>query len=198
MPSAFFTESTPKVASHHVSRRVTEPVRETTSTLGRLGEEEKDKVVVSCEDLQSSLTAEDCVWIARQYDLEVVVPYELERPHTPLDDYVTLSETYLKFGVRFPLHHFFVKVLEYFGLTVFQITPNKWAHMIGLFGLFAEHGMGPPSVVEFAWFYSVKGNKNNEGFYCFAKRPVKGLQVITKIRESLGPWKESYFYTLEV
>ena len=88
--------------------------------------------------------------IARQYDLEVVAPYELERQHTPPNSYVTLSELYLKFGVRFPLHPFFVKALEYFGLTVFQITPNGWAHMIGLFGLFAEHRMGSLTAAEFA------------------------------------------------
>ena len=118
---------------------------------------------------------EDCTRITRQYGLEVVAPNELERPHTPPDGYVTLSELYLKFKVRFPLHHFFIEVLEYFGLAVFQITPNEWAHMIGLFGLFAEHGMGSPIVAKFAWFYSVKGNKNDEDFYYSAKRPAKGL-----------------------
>ena len=70
--------------------------------------------------------------------------------------------------------------------------------MIGLFSLFSEHGMGPPTAVEFAWFYSVKSNKNNEGFYYFTKRPTKGLQAIVKIKDNLGPWKEWYFYTLEV
>ena len=49
--------------------------------------------------------------------------------------------------------------------------------MIGLFGLFEEHGMGLPTADEFAWFYSVKSNKNDEGFYYFAKRPAKGLQL---------------------
>ena len=58
--------------------------------------------------------------------------------------------------------------------------------------------MGLPTATEFAWFYSVKSNKNNEGFYYFAKRLSKGLQAITKIRDSLGPWKESYFFTLKV
>ena len=105
----------------------------------------------------------------------MVAPYELERPHNPLDDYMIMSETYPKFEVRFPLHPFFVEVLKYFGVTLFQITPNGWAHMIGLFGLFVEHRMGPPTVTEFAWFYSIKGNKNDEGFYYFTKRPVKGL-----------------------
>ena len=77
--------------------------------------------------------------------------------------------------MKFPLHSFFVEVLKYFGLTVFQITSNGLAHMIGLFGLLAKHRMGLPTADEFAWVYSVKSNKNYEGFYYFAKRPTKGL-----------------------
>ena len=137
-PSASSTEFVPEVASCLVDKRAMELMREMASTSGHHCKEEKEEVVVSYEDLRSSLTPGDCTQIARQYGLKVVTPYELERPHTPLDNYVTLSELYLKFGVRFPLHPFFVKVLQYFGLTVFQITPNGWAHMIGLFGLFAS------------------------------------------------------------
>ena len=70
--------------------------------------------------------------------------------------------------------------------------------MIGIFGLFVERGMGLPMAVEFTWFYFVKANKNDEGFYYFAKRPKNGLQAITKIKESLGNWKELYFYTSEI
>ena len=93
--------------------------------------------------------SKDCTRISQEYGLKVVEPDDTKRPHTPLDGYVALFERYLQFRVRFPLHPFFVEVLEYFGLIVFQITPNGWAHMIGLFGLFAEHGMGPPTVKEF-------------------------------------------------
>ena len=57
----------------------------------------------------------------------MVTPYELERLHHSSDDYVIVSKTYLKFGVRFPLHPFFIEVLKYFGLIVFQITPNGFA-----------------------------------------------------------------------
>ena len=57
--------------------------------------------------------------------------------------------------------------------------------------------MGPPTAVEFTWFYSIKANKNDEGFYYFAKRPTKGLQAVTKIKESLGNWKDPYFYIPE-
>ena len=58
--------------------------------------------------------------------------------------------------------------------------------------------MGPPTAEEYTWFYSMKNNKNDEGFYYFAKRPTKGLQAVVRIRDNLGSWKESYFFTLEV
>ena len=70
--------------------------------------------------------------------------------------------------------------------------------MIGLFGMFAQQGMGPPTIEESTWFYLVKSNKNDEGFYYFTKRSMKGLQAILRIKDNLGIWKESYFYTLEV
>ena len=58
--------------------------------------------------------------------------------------------------------------------------------------------MGPSTAAEFTWFYSVKSNKNDEGFYYFTNRPSNGLRVVAKIRDSLNPWKEAYFYTPEV
>ena len=70
--------------------------------------------------------------------------------------------------------------------------------MIRLFGLFTEQGLGPPTVDEFAWFYSVKSNKGDKGFYYFSKRPAKGLNAVVGIRDNMGPWKESYFYAPEV
>ena len=69
-----------------------------------------------------------------------------------------------------------MEVIKYFGLTVFQVTPNGWAHMIGLFSLFMERRMGPPTAVEFAWFYSIKSKKNNEGgFLLLRQETVEGV-----------------------
>ena len=118
-PNTSSNESTPEVASCPVDMRAMEPVREMTSTSGRQSEEEEEEITVNYGDLQSSLTSKDCTRIAQEYGLEVVAPNDPERLHTPPDGYVTLSELYLKFGVRFPLHPFFVEVLKYFGLTVF-------------------------------------------------------------------------------
>ena len=70
--------------------------------------------------------------------------------------------------------------------------------MIELFSLFIERNMGPLTPEEFSWFYTLKADKGQQGFYYFTKRASKGLQAITKIRESLGNWKDNYFFTLEV
>ena len=70
--------------------------------------------------------------------------------------------------------------------------------MIELFGLFVVQGMGSPMAEEFAWVYSMKSNKNDKGFYYFSKRPAKGLQAVVRIRDNLGSWKESYFFTPKV
>ena len=66
-----------------------------------------EEVAVNCDDLVSQITSDECMRKARMYGL-----------------YVTLSEIYLRFRVRFLLNPFFVAVLRYFELTVFQITPN--------------------------------------------------------------------------
>ena len=129
-----------------------EPEQEATSTSSRQVDNEVKEVAVSCGDLQSLITSEECTRIALMYGLYVVEPTNLERLHIPPTSYVTLSERYLQFGVRFPLNSLFIEVLQYFSLTIFQITPNGWAHIIWLFGLFAEQGLGPPTAEEFTWF----------------------------------------------
>ena len=70
--------------------------------------------------------------------MEIVIPWESCRAHKPLKGYVTASETFLTFGVHFPLHQFFRVILRFYGLTVFEVTPNGWAHMIRRYILFVE------------------------------------------------------------
>ena len=122
----------------------------------------------------------------------------MDREHKPPKGHVTASKMFLKFGVHFPLHQFFRDILRFYRLTVFQVTPNGWAHMIGLFVLFVDRKMAPLTLEEFSWFYTLKSNKGDLGFYYFAKRAVKGVQAVTKIKENLGNWKDAFFFTPEV
>ena len=87
------------------------PEQEVVSTSGLQVDDETKEVAVSCGDLESLITSEECTRISRMYGLQVVEPTDLERPHIPWIGYVTLFELYLQFGVRFSLNPFFVPVL---------------------------------------------------------------------------------------
>ena len=94
-PSTSSTESAPRVASRPVDRGSMEPAQEVAPISGHQGDEEVEEVTVNCGDLQSLITLEDCTRITREYGLKVVEPTDLERPQTPPNGYVTLSERYL-------------------------------------------------------------------------------------------------------
>ena len=101
-------------------------------------------------------------------------PHEVERAHMPLKGHVTDSKIFLKFGVHFPLYQCFRNIINFYGLTVFQVTPNGWVHMIGLFILFTEKKMDPPSPKKFSWFYTLKLSKGDLGFYYFCQASDQG------------------------
>ena len=110
-PSASPIESAPKVASRPADRKAAEPEQEAASTSGRQVDDEAEEVAVNCGNLESLITSKECTLIARMYGLQVIEPTDLERPYIPSIGHVTLSESYLQFGVRFPLNLFFVEVL---------------------------------------------------------------------------------------
>ena len=76
-------------------------------------------VEVSCTDDILSITLEDANRLAGRYRLGVQMPSQRCRAHMPPRGYVTVSESFLKFGVQFSLNQFFKDVLRYYGLTVF-------------------------------------------------------------------------------
>ena len=69
--------------------------------------------------------------------------------------------------------------------------------MIGLFVLFVERKMDPPTLEEFSWFYTLKSCQGDLGFYYFSKRASKDIRAIIRIRDSNGTCKDAYFCTLE-
>ena len=94
-PNASFTESAPEVDSRPVDREAAEPEQEAVSTSGRQVNDGVEEVAVSCGDLESLITSEECTRIAQMYGLQVIKPTDLERPHTSPVGHVTLSEHYL-------------------------------------------------------------------------------------------------------
>ena len=89
-------------------------------------------------------------------------------------------------------------MLCFYRLTVFQVTPNGWAYMIGLFILFVERKMAPSTPKEFSWFYTLKVNKSNLGFFCFVKRAAKESRQLLRLSRVLVTGRTLFFFTPEV
>ena len=53
----------------------------------------------SCVDLISTISLREATRIAAKYDVKVAFPQQTRRAHNPPSGHVTVSETFLKFGV---------------------------------------------------------------------------------------------------
>ena len=69
--------------------------------------------------------------------------------------------------------------------------------MIGLFVLFFDWKMDPPTLQELVCHYTLKCSNDDLGFYYFSKWASKEVQAVTKIKESFGNWKDAYFFMPE-
>ena len=77
----------------------------------------------SCAHNTSTLIIQDAHRLAKRYGLEVDMAIEVHRVHKPPKGYAMLLESFLKFGVQFPLKQFFRDIFCFYGLTVFQVMP---------------------------------------------------------------------------
>ncbi|PON48936.1 hypothetical protein PanWU01x14_233370, partial [Parasponia andersonii] len=97
------------------------------------------------------------------------LPIEFNRPHILLRGIASFSEAVLKCGVHLPLHPCIKSIIDYYGVVPFQLTPNIYRYMVGLYILYHKLGLDSPSLEEFAWFYQVKSNPSDLGFFFASK-----------------------------
>ncbi|KAK8967059.1 hypothetical protein KSP40_PGU000759 [Platanthera guangdongensis] len=93
--------------------------------------------------LRSSLT-DDQVAIWRRFgllpDLEVKIPRVEERVQNPPHGWLTICETTLRSGFRFPPCKKVIEILKFCGVLISQFTPLGVVHLMGLVVFFREHG----------------------------------------------------------
>ena len=68
-PSASHTESAPEVTSRLSAKEAAEPAQEVVSISDYQVDDEVEEVAVSYNDLESSITSEDCTQITQTYGL---------------------------------------------------------------------------------------------------------------------------------
>ena len=94
-------------------------------------------------------------------------------------------------GLRFPLHPFIKRVLQYFNVCPSQLSPNIWGILVGLLVFFRDKGLGVPSIALFLDLFSVK--EAAEGFLYLSRRASAPL-IISDLPSSYRFWKERYFF----
>ena len=108
---------------------------------------------------------------------------------------MTALEMFLKFGVHFPLD-------QHPSLLWADSVPGD-AQWMGSY----DRALHPVCGAKDGYPYSrgvlmVLHPERQLGqsgiFFYFGKRVAKGVQTVTKIKESLGNWKDAFFFTLEV
>ena len=94
-------------------------------------------------------------------------------------------------GLRFPLHPFIKRVLQYFNVCPSQLSPNGWGILVGLLVFFRDRGLGIPSIALFLYIFSAK--ETVEGFLYFSRR-IDARLVSSDLPSSHRLWKERYFF----
>ena len=94
-------------------------------------------------------------------------------------------------GLRFPLHPFIKGVLQHFNVCPFQLAPNGWGILVGLWAFFRDRGLGVPSITLLLYLFSPK--ETAEGFLYFSRRTGAPL-VISDLPSSHRSWKGRYFF----
>ena len=109
-----------------------------------------------------------------------------------LEDYIAVTKDVLRCATQFPLPPYFQNLLKYYGITLMQITPNSYRHMIALIAC-KELGFPEPTLEEFAYIYSLKGNYGDYRFYHKSKWHSRDVKAFRNAKDNKGQWKRRWF-----
>ncbi|KAI0520564.1 hypothetical protein KFK09_008040 [Dendrobium nobile] len=96
------------------------------------------------DDLASTVTSDSLIIFRKKFhfpnDVVAVAPKRSDRAGVPPPGYLTICETHLRSGLRFPLPAELIEVLMHCGVSISQFTYRGMSVMIGLIALFRDRG----------------------------------------------------------
>ena len=102
-----------------------------------------------------------------------------ERSGDGCHDLGAWSASHLEAGAALPLHAYYADFLAYVGIAPFQLIPNGYRVLAGLFVLYKMQGWPTPSPAEILYFYSfrqVPKKEGRDGFYTLMKYTQPGMK----------------------
>ncbi|XP_062090854.1 uncharacterized protein LOC133797067 isoform X2 [Humulus lupulus] len=129
-------------------------------------------------------------------NLKFIIPEHKERASALPKGFVAFSDSIIRSGGAFPLHPFFIKVLDYFELAPLQLSPNSWVMLSCLYVLYRQVYSRGPSISEVHYFFTLRENTSAPGFYILQKAvTLKGSSLVEGSISNRGSWKSDYFFT---
>ncbi|PKU73080.1 hypothetical protein MA16_Dca027333 [Dendrobium catenatum] len=96
------------------------------------------------DDLASTVTSDSLIILHKKFhfpnDVVALAPKRSDRAGASPPGYLTICETHLRSGLRFPLPAELIKILMHCGVSISQFTYRGMSRTIGLIALFRDRG----------------------------------------------------------
>lgn len=147
-----------------------------------------------CTDtIRSEIRPGELEWIRTAYHIPKTVEIALPPPEfkatRPPVGWWCCYEDQLKGGLRFPLHPFLLRVLNYYKVPIAQVVPNGIRIIIRFLLTCLEQDV-TPTLELFRYFFQMKKAAQTEGYIGFSSRG--GLRITTPDNNS--GWKPRYLF----
>ncbi|KAK3007036.1 hypothetical protein RJ639_017331 [Escallonia herrerae] len=147
--------------------------------------------------LRSKLSSYDLKLLREHCEISPIIklrlPDENESANmTPIDEIGVYWDMFIN-GFRVPLHPFFIKVFNAYGLAPGQFSPHAWRFMS--FFIYQCHKLGlNPRVRVFRWFFTICSITKQVGWYFLSRRPKAEANLFPHPPSSNHHWKERFLF----
>jgi len=151
-------------------------------------------VIASADAVKSVFTQKDMERVSIAHGIakdDIIVPGPLDRPHLLPPGFMAWTKTHCKCGAIPPLSTPFRNMLIKFGLSPFQLSPNSYSIIAGMYMLtrmVTDSGITP---LELSFFYKLKGKKGSSFYNLEAN---SGVACVKHLKNKAGNWRNSWFF----
>lgn len=140
-----------------------------------------------------SLDKEKIRWLTMRYiipsDIEIAIPHKYDRVRYPPVGLSVLYINYLKVGLRLPLFHHLMNILEHYHIALTQLESNA-IRIVVVSQFYYNKKKVESSVVLFKIFFRLKSAGVSELYAFFSRCPSLKVKTTNKNAN----WKDKFFF----
>uniref|UniRef100_A0A803P2T7 Uncharacterized protein n=1 Tax=Cannabis sativa TaxID=3483 RepID=A0A803P2T7_CANSA len=128
------------------------------------------------------------------------LPRDEETPKHNYGGFGAWSQTHLMSGAMLPLQDYFIDFLVFVGLAPYQLIPQAYCLLSGLFIFYVAKGWASPSPVEILYFYELvsvpkKGDKLKDSFFTLRAHPANEGPVPFDFQKNVKEYHHQFFFS---